>query len=151
MPAASLLIVGGSTRQIEGCGELARRLGISDRIFFAGWLKRSDTRELYQLCAAAVSPRATGKNTPMKIYELIARGVPLVATRIESHTQVLNDEVCTLTGTSSEEFGDGMRWALANPQQAREKATRAVEWYGQHYSRRSYSDKLRRVLSLVSG
>jgi glycosyltransferase involved in cell wall biosynthesis len=150
-PDASLLVVGGSPRQIEAYGALAKRLGIAERICFAGWLKRSDTRDLYQLCAAAVSPRATGKNTPMKVYELIARGVPLVATRIESHTQVLNDEVCTLTGIAAEEFGQGMLWALANPDRAREKAARAVEWYGQHYSRRSYSDKLRRVLSLVSG
>jgi glycosyltransferase involved in cell wall biosynthesis len=150
-PAASLLIVGGQPRQVEAFGELAAKLGIADRICFTGWLKRSETRELYQLCAAAVSPRATGKNTPMKIYELIARGVPLVATRIESHTQVLNDEVCTLTGVAPEEFGAGMLWALTNPGPAREKAARAVDWYGQHYSRRSYTEKLQRVLSLASG
>jgi glycosyltransferase involved in cell wall biosynthesis len=148
-PEAGLLIAGGLPKQIDSYQQLATRLGIRDNVFFAGWLRRSDTRELYQCCACALSPRTTGKNTPMKVYELMAQGVPLVATRIESHTQVLHDDVCTLTGITSAEMAEGIQSVLANPAIARAKAARAVDWYGQHYSRRSYRDKLQRVLALM--
>lgn len=151
MPGAALLIVGGLPRQIEKYRIMAAQMGLAYRAFFAGWLSPADARDLSQRCAAAVSPRTAGTNTPMKIYELIAHGVPLVATRIESHTQVLNDDVCTLTGIAPQELADGILWALGNPRLAQEKAARAAHWYGQHYSRRSYKEKLRRVLSLVAG
>ena len=151
MPGAALLIVGGLPRQIEKYRIMAAQMGLAYRAFFAGWLSPADARDLSQRCAAAVSPRTAGSNTPMKIYELIAHGVPLVATRIESHTQVLNDDVCTLTGIAPQKLADGILWALGNPRLAQEKAARAAHWYGQHYSRRSYKEKLRRVLSLVAG
>lgn len=150
MPGASLLIVGGLPRQIETYRQMAANLGLAYRVFFAGWLSPADARDLSRRCAAAVSPRAAGNNTPMKIYELIAHSVPLVATRIESHTQVLNDDVCKLTGIAPRQMADGILWALANPALAQEKAARAAEWYVEHYSRRSYTDKLRRILALVS-
>ena len=40
-----------------------------------------------------VSPRSTGTNTPLKIYQYLRSGRPIVATRLVTHTQVLNDEV----------------------------------------------------------
>jgi glycosyltransferase involved in cell wall biosynthesis len=150
MPEAGLLIAGGLPRQVDHYRQMAANLGLGERVMFAGWLSPADARDLSQRCAAAVSPRETGDNTPMKIYELIAHAVPLVATRINSHTQVLNDEVCTLTGIAPGEMATGILWALANPALASQKAERAAAWYGEHYSRRGYANKLRRVLSLVT-
>ena len=149
-PEAALVIAGGLPRQVEHYRHMAAKLGLGERVMFAGWLSPSDARDLSRRCAAAVSPRETGDNTPMKIYELIAHAVPLVATRINSHTQVLNDDVCTLTGISPGEMAAGILQVLANPALATEKAGRAAAWYGEHYSRRGYASKLRRVLSLVA-
>ncbi|HKX59052.1 MAG TPA: glycosyltransferase, partial [Steroidobacteraceae bacterium] len=150
LPEAALVIAGGLPRQVEHYRHMAAKLGLGERVMFAGWLSPSDARDLSRRCAAAVSPRETGDNTPMKIYELIAHAVPLVATRINSHTQVLNDDVCTLTGISPGEMAAGILQVLANPALATEKAGRAAAWYGEHYSRRGYASKLRRVLSLVA-
>jgi glycosyltransferase involved in cell wall biosynthesis len=150
LPEAALVIAGGLPRQVEHYRHMAAKLGLDERVMFAGWLSPSDARDLSRRCAAAVSPRETGDNTPMKIYELIANAVPLVATRINSHTQVLNDDVCTLTGISPGEMAAGILQVLTNPALATEKAGRAAAWYGEHYSRRGYASKLRRVLSLVA-
>lgn len=149
-PGAALVIAGGLPRQVDHYRHVAAKLGLGDAVFFAGWLSPSDARDLCKRSAAAVSPRETGDNTPMKIYELIAHAVPLVATRINSHTQVLNDDVCTLTGLSPREMAEGILWALNNPTLARDKAARGAAWYGEHYSRRGYASKLRRVLERVA-
>jgi glycosyltransferase involved in cell wall biosynthesis len=150
MPGAALVIAGGLPGQVDHYRQMAAELGLADRVFFAGWLSPSDARDLSQRCAAAVSPREAGDNTPMKIYELIAHAVPLVATRIGSHTQVLNDDVCTLTGISPREMADGILWVLQNPALANQKAERAAAWYAENYSRRGYANKLRRVLARVA-
>ena len=44
-----------------------------------------------------VSPRSLGTNTPLKIYQYLRSGRPIVATRLLTHTQVLDDEVAILT------------------------------------------------------
>ena len=48
------------------------------------------------------SPRVEGNNTPLKIYEQLASGVPLVATEVLSHTQVLSKEQCFLAAVDDE-------------------------------------------------
>ena len=44
-----------------------------------------------------VSSRISGNNVPLKIYTYLASGKLLVATDIQSHTQVLNENNCLLT------------------------------------------------------
>jgi glycosyltransferase involved in cell wall biosynthesis len=150
LPEASLLVVGGQPRQVETYRQQATELGIETHVFFTGRLTHPDTQELLRLCAIAVSPRESGNNTPMKIYEIIASRVPLVATRIESHTQVLADDLCTLTGVEPEQLGEGITWALCNPESIQDKALRAEEWYRRNYSRERYAFKLRTMFALVA-
>ena len=40
-------------------------------------------------CDVLVSPRSRGTNTPLKIYQYLRSGKPIVATRLLTHTQVL--------------------------------------------------------------
>ena len=47
-----------------------------------------------------VSPRSRGTNTPLKIYQYLRSGKPIVATRLLTHTQVLSDETAILTGAT---------------------------------------------------
>ena len=59
-----------------------------------------------------VSPRVHGTNTPLKVYEHLASGKPLVATRIWSHTQVLDDSVCFLVEPEPDSMAKGLLRAL---------------------------------------
>jgi glycosyltransferase involved in cell wall biosynthesis len=102
------------------------------------------------IAGACVSPRFSGDNTPLKIYQLMASGVPMVATRIDSHTQVLNDEISILTGVSTEDLADGMLKVLEHPDLAREKAARAREWYEKNYSREVYVAKMQTLFALLT-
>ena len=49
-----------------------------------------------------VSPRSSGTNTPLKIYQYLRSGRVIVATRLLTHTQVLSDEVAILTEPTPE-------------------------------------------------
>jgi glycosyltransferase involved in cell wall biosynthesis len=91
-----------------------------------------------------------GTNTPLKIYEQLASGKPLVATRIWSHTQVLNDSVCILVEPEPESIARGLLRALADPEYSHQLARRAQALYERDYARPSYERKIRRLLEIVS-
>lgn len=150
MPDAGLLIIGGLPAQVDELRRLAESLGIAGQVFLTGQLPQGEAQRLVSRSAACVSPRFSGDNTPLKIYQLMASGVPMIATRIESHTQVLNDEISTLTGLSTEALAEGMVKVLQQPELARAKAERAREWYEEYYSRAVYTTKMRALFALVS-
>ena len=66
-----------------------------------------------------VSPRSLGTNTPLKIYQYLRSGRPIVATRLLTHTQVLDDDVAILTAATPDGFAAGILAALADPERAR--------------------------------
>ena len=62
-----------------------------------------------------VSPRSTGTNTPLKIYQYLRSGRVIVATRLLTHTQVLSDDVAILTDPTPEAFAQGVLRAVNDP------------------------------------
>jgi glycosyltransferase involved in cell wall biosynthesis len=150
IPDAGLLIVGGLPREIERFRSLADELGIADSVHFTGQVSQPDAQRLVGLAGASISPRVAGNNTPMKIYQLMAAGIPIVATRIESHTQILNDEISILSEVTAEALADAMARVLTDREGSRALGERAQAWYGEQYSRKAYTAKMQKLLSLVS-
>ena len=105
--------------------------------------------QCYEFAALSVSPRASGTNTPLKIYAQLASRVPIIATRIESHTQILGEEVAFLAEPDAAAFADAMRQALDQPDIARSKAENARRLYETEYGPDAYVGKIRRLLEMV--
>ena len=148
-PEAFLLLVGGTTGQVERFQDLARELGIREHCLFTGRLEQSQARRLLAKVSLAVSPRSRGTNTPLKIYEILASSIPLVATRIESHTQVLSDDISFLARPEPRELARAIGSALDDPDQSREIAKAARSFYEDHYSRAAYEQKIAALLEVV--
>ena len=96
-----------------------------------------------------VSPRTEGDNTPLKLYEYLASGIPFVATDIPSHTQLVDGATCFLAAAEPSAFARGILDALGDRARAREIAEAAAGLYERRYSRRAYVEKMRKVLELV--
>ncbi|MGH7163074.1 MAG: glycosyltransferase family 4 protein [Planctomycetota bacterium] len=137
-----LVAIGGKPEQVAGHRERVRELGLEKRLHFPG---PRPVRELPGLLGQAdvlLSPRLNGVNTPMKIYSYLAAGVPTVATRIESHTQVLTDDVAVLTDVSPEAFAVGIDRLLRDPPAARELGARAKRLAESSYSLPAFRRKV---------
>ena len=53
----------------------------------------------------------------MKIYSYLHSGVPTLATRLPTHTQVLSDEIALLAEPSPEEFGLKLQGIMTDAEQ----------------------------------
>ncbi len=149
-PEVRLLIVGGSDAQVQKLRAQADSLGLGERCVVAGHLPRSQALLLAASAAILVSPRVYGTNTPLKIYEQLASGRPMVATRILSHTQVLDDSVCRLVEPTPEALADGLLATLAEPEEAARRTRNAAELFERQYSRPVYTGNIRRLLEIIS-
>lgn len=151
VPDAFLLMVGGTPAQVAAFAGLARRQGIGEGdIMFTGSVPHGAAKRMTKRANLLVSPRSSGTNTPLKIYEQLASGIPLVATRILSHTQVLDDEICFLADADADSFAAALTRALTDDQARHDVGVAARQRYETEYSRPVYEAKLRRVLARVT-
>jgi glycosyltransferase involved in cell wall biosynthesis len=149
-PEMQLLLVGGTPRQVAGVQSRARDLGVSGSVLVIGRVSKSTSMQYTALASVLVSPRVQGTNTPLKIYEQLASGKPLVATRIWSHTQVLNDSVCFMVDPTPESLAEGLLQATSDPAAAQAVAARAQSLYEREYSRPVYERKIKKLIEIVT-
>ena len=148
---ARLAVIGGREADIAACRDKAAKLGIGARAHFLG---PRPVRHLGAYLAQAdilVSPRIQGNNTPMKIYSYLASGKPLIATRLSTHTQVLDDSVALLCEPTPEAVMQAIRALAADPG-LRERLGRAAgERAEARHSRAAFRSRLRRFYSEILG
>jgi glycosyltransferase involved in cell wall biosynthesis len=148
-PDVQLLLAGGTDEQVEAMRALAEALGVASACVFTGRVPKGEALRYTRAARVLLSPRTHGTNTPLKVYEQLASGVPLVATRIWSHTQVLDESVCFLVDAEPAALAEGILRALRDPQEAQLRALNARALYAKEYARPIYEHKIRRLLELV--
>jgi len=150
-PEARLVLAGGRPDQIAAAREQAEREGIASATIFAGQRPSEEIPAFLDAADVLVSPRSLGTNTPLKIYQYLRAGRAIVATRLLTHTQVLNDEVAILTDASAESFADGILDALADPDRARATGARARQLAETKYSYEAYLARTRQACAHLFG
>jgi glycosyltransferase involved in cell wall biosynthesis len=149
-PDARLLLAGGKPDQVRHAEQQAQSAGISDVTIFAGEQPAGDIPAYLLAADVLVSPRSRGTNTPLKIYQYLRSGRPIVATRLLTHTQVLGDDTAILTGTSADEFAAGILSVLNNPAPAAAIGRQARQLAETKYSYQAYLDRTRRACALLA-
>ena len=79
----------------------------------------------------------------MKIYSYLDSGRPLLATRLPTHTQVLDDEISLLVEPLPAEMGKGLVRLLRDRQLSASLAQAAKRRAGQEFTLEAYRRKLR--------
>ena len=144
-----LVVIGGKPEDIERHRALARELGLQDRVRFPGPRPLNRLQGYLEQADVLVSPRAKGVNTPMKIYSYLLAGRPVLATRIESHTQVLDDGVAHLVEPSADDLARGLQ-ALAGDAELRTRLGRAARARAvERHSLQAYTEALRRAYASI--
>jgi glycosyltransferase involved in cell wall biosynthesis len=109
---------------------------------FAGKRPTGELAAFLGAAAVVVSPRITGANTPFKVYTYLASGRPLVATRIVTHTQLLDDSLAWLVEPNPAGLAAGIRSALADPAESCRRAERGLDLIAREYSEARHAEKV---------
>jgi glycosyltransferase involved in cell wall biosynthesis len=149
-PDATLVMVGGAETQVASARKQTDRLGLGDRVIFTGQRPAEEIPAYLDAATLLVSPRSTGTNTPLKIYQYLRSGRPIVATNLRTHTQVLSADTAFLADPTPEGFAATILEVLHDPDRAVDVGRRARELADAEYSDEAYIAKTRRACDLLA-
>lgn len=149
VPQASLVIVGGRDADIAHYRGRAQRLGIDRAVVFAGPRPIGMLPALLQQADVLVSPRLKGLNTPMKIYSYLDSGSAVLATRLRTHTQVLDDGMAYLVEPEPVALGRGLAELMADPALRARLASSAKAYVQREHTPEAARRKLEAFYSMM--
>jgi glycosyltransferase involved in cell wall biosynthesis len=115
----------------------------ADGLIFTGEQPAASIPGYLDAATVLVSPRSTGTNTPLKIYQYLRSGRVIVATRLLTHTQVLSDDVAILTEPDAESFARGILRAIDDPVLANRVGDAARRLAESRYTYEAYLQRTR--------
>lgn len=149
VPDANLVIVGGMKHDVARYRRRAQQLGIAAQVHFLGPRPISSLDGLFKRADVLVSPRLKGLNTPMKIYSYLDSGTAVLATRLRTHTQVLDDRTAYLVAPDPEALGDGLAALLTNPTLREQLARQAKAYVQREFTPEAARRKLSSFYSMM--
>ncbi len=145
-----LLIIGGKQQDIDHYKSTVNELGLNEFINFLGPRPIQDMNAYMQQADFLLSPRTKGINTPMKIYSYLASGIPVLATALPTHTQVMTDDITFLTEANATCFSTVMRELVSNPDLAESKSEKAKEFIEREHSLQAFTKRVNLIYDSIS-
>jgi glycosyltransferase involved in cell wall biosynthesis len=142
--------VGGNETQVGRMKALAYQRGVSEYFIFPGTVPPEEVQSLFGIASILMSPRISGTNTPLKIYSYLRSGVPIIATNIRSHTQVLTNDVALLVEPHSASISSAILRLLEDAPFGAQLAESALRLAEKSYSPDAYYQKMAEVLSFLA-
>ncbi len=140
-------MVGGTDAQAAPLAEQARALGVAARFTFVPAVPPGSVFLYHQMADVLVTTRSRGTNTPLKLYQYLRAGKPIVATAIRSHTQVLDDSCAELVEPTPAGIAAGIRKVLDDPDRRRALAQGARRVSRERYGEAVYLERLQDLLA----
>ncbi|RKD23164.1 glycosyl transferase [Ammoniphilus oxalaticus] len=130
------LVLAGEGPLLDECKELARRLGIEQKVDFLGF--RNDLERWLPICDLAVAS-SLREGLPVNIMEAMACGLPVVASDNRGHRELVkNDANGWVVATRDvKEMAEKIKLVIANPTWKRELGLTGRQRIDQTYSERN--------------
>lgn len=145
LPAESpitLVLIGGAPSDIARLRAMVEKLKLERRVRVLGRRPLAHLAGLLAQADVLVSPRVQGNNTPMKIYSYMQSGTAILATRIRSHTQVLDEDCAHLVDAGPEGLARGLMQMSADPVLRARVGAAARRRALEHYSVDAFREKV---------
>jgi glycosyltransferase involved in cell wall biosynthesis len=149
-----LVLIGGTQKQQLSllksiCRCSKEEAQSADNICIYGTTPLKKLPAILASAAILASPRIHGNNTPMKIFSYMHSEKPLIATRIESHLQVLNDAAACLVDPTPESFSLGVHKILTDKVYAQSIAKEAKQLAVNLYSHEYFEKRVFEIYSFL--
>lgn len=137
-----LVIVGGNPSDIEKYQKQCSSFEISKKVHFLGPRQIEDLSAYLSQADILVSPRVKGQNTPMKIFSYLHSGKPVLASRLPTHTQVLNDNIAMLAEPTAYGFCEKMVQLINDADLRSELGKSGRQLVEENYTFKEFQDSL---------
>lgn len=133
-----LLVVGGSVEDVEFYKKVAHDYGIIDRIIFTGFVSHKQVPLYLRAADILVAPFPKSDHyefymSPMKIFEYMASGRPIVATDLESIREILDNGTAVFVKPDDQKsLEEGINKLLTDEQFGVQIADKAYQKVLQH-------------------
>jgi glycosyltransferase involved in cell wall biosynthesis len=144
--SAFFIMVGGHSDQVAFYREKVRESRLENHFVFTGQVAPQEVNSYIRCADVLLSPRISGTNTPLKIYGYLRSGVPIVATRLPTHTQVLDDDVAVLTEPTAEGFAQGIISVITDGNLSSRIGSHGAHLADGRYSYSIYLDKFTKAI-----
>lgn len=114
-----------ATRLPQPLRQRLRVLPRQPRALMPAWLAAAD---------CLMSLRTQGDNVPLKLFEYMAAGKPIIATTGPAHQPLLNSTRAYLCTTDVDSVAQAMQQVFEDPERARRSGARAAAYAGRHFS-----------------
>lgn len=139
----TLVLIGGAEADVARMRALVRKLHLEDRVYLLGPRPLGQLTGFLAQADILVSPRLRGSNTPMKVYSYMNSGIAILATRILSHTQVLDDDCALLVEPNPQALATGLATLAADGALRARLGAAARRRAGERYSMDAFREKVR--------
>ncbi|MBF0564719.1 MAG: glycosyltransferase family 4 protein [Nitrospirae bacterium] len=150
LPGEKLLIVGGGDN-LKELTDLAKKLGLNGRVSFTGSVSQKQVMGYMGSAKIAVIPNVLNKpsthSSPLKMFEFMAKGLPIVASNIPGISDVLTDGVNVMLFEPGDvrALASAIKYLVENPATAAalgENARRLAQNY-------TYEKRAERIISFI--
>ncbi len=131
-PETKFVLVGGDRANGFASSEAVVPLLASGALRLIDRQPRSMIAAYHAMADVLVSPRTYGGNLPLKVFDYLAAGRPIVATDIPTHRTVLTEERAVLVAPESGPIAAGILSLLTQPQRAAQIARAAGRYAREH-------------------
>lgn len=151
---AVALVVGDGTRA-EELKDRARAAGVEDRVVFTGKVPHDEVLDYYALYDAFVIPRVDERAarlvTPLKPFEAMAAGIPLVVSSLPALTEIIGDgdRGASFTAGDADDLVATLDRLRTDPEGTRAMTERALRWVREERSWRSNGERYAEVYRSV--
>ena len=139
----TLVLIGGTPEDVAQMRALVVKLHLEERVYLLGPRPLAQLSDFLGQADILVSPRLQGSNTPMKVYSYMNSGTAILATRIRSHTQVIDDDSALLVEPTPQALAKGLATLAADEGLRARLGSAARRRASESYSLEAFREKVR--------
>jgi glycosyltransferase involved in cell wall biosynthesis len=145
IPTTIFVLIGAEPHEEPQVNTLVSKLGIQDAVRIVPRQPRETMAGYFRMADVLVSPRISGDNIPLKIFDYLSADRPIVATDIPTHRTVLGPSMARLASPTPENLADALSDVLEDGGLAETLRRGASDYARVRLGWPAFLDQLRKV------
>jgi len=137
-PSAKFVLIGATEQKHIDALKAKVEVSLAEKVRILPRRSKADVQCFLELADVLLSPRKAGRNIPLKIFDYLAAGKPIVASNIDAHRAIIDETLAVLVAPNAEGMAKGINQLLGDPQRMDELHDAALRYAESNLSWNSF-------------